>query len=167
MASRKALIESPPTASAKKTEAADISAELYDFDHDSLGYALRRAQLRTYELYYEMIMEACGLTPAQMTALSHVARRQGLNQAGLAQLLQISGPSALRIVDVLEGAGLISREPLEGDRRSYALALTPLGIERLRHLSRLVRDFEARIAARMSTAERATLLDLLERVAQS
>lgn len=146
------------------TGTAEAAEELFDFDHDSLGYALRRAQLRTYELYYDMIMGASGLTPAQMTALSQVARRQGLNQAGLAQLLRISGPSALRIVDALEGAGLIRREALEGDRRSYALVLTPLGSEKMVQLSKLIRDFEGRIASRISTAERATLLDLLERV---
>lgn len=153
-----------PAASA---EAVKVVGELFDFDHDSLGYALRRAQLRTYELYYDMVMGACGLTPAQLTALSHVARRQGLNQAGLAQLLQVSGPSALRIVDALEGAGLVSREALEGDRRSYALVLTALGAAKMLELSQLIRDFEARIASRLSAAERTTLLDLLERVGLS
>lgn len=171
MASRKSLPapkhDAPTaraTAATPPTGAAEVEGELFDFDHDSLGYALRRAQLRTYELYYDMIMGACGLTPAQMTALSHVARRQGLNQAGLAQLLRISGPSALRIVDALEGAGLISREALEGDRRSYALVLTPLGAKKMVQLSKLIRDFEDRIASRISAAERVTLLDLLERV---
>lgn len=166
MPRHKAQPPAHPQAAVDERVSVDLSNESIDLDHDSLGYALRRAQLRTYELYYDMIMGACGLTPAQMTALAHVARRSGLNQAGLAQLLDISGPSALRIVDALEGAGLISREAQEGDRRSYALVMTPLGSDKLRQLSRLVRDFEARIAARMSAAERATLLDLLERVAQ-
>lgn len=137
----------------------------YDFEGNSLGYALRRAQLRTYELYYETLMSAGGLTPAQLTALSQIAQQRGLSQAGLAQRLQTSGPSALRIVDVLEAAGYVRRESPPGDRRSHALVLTPLGTAKLEELARRVRDYEARIAARLSAAERTLLLDLLERVA--
>lgn len=148
-----------------KAAPAEDEGTSYDFERDSLGYALRRAQLRTYERYYETLMNAGGLTPAQLTALSQISQQRGLNQAALAQRLQTSGPSALRIVDVLEEAGYVNRESLAGDRRSHALVLTPKGAAKLAELSRMVRDYDMRISARLSAAERTLLLSLLERVA--
>lgn len=138
----------------------------YDFQRDSLGYALRRAQVRAYELYFSML-SSVGLSPARLTALSLVAQEPGLNQAALAQRLGITGPSALRMVDALESAGLLSRASFAGDRRSHALVLTPLGQEKLDELARLVPGYETRIADRLSSEERALLLSLLERVAVS
>ncbi len=58
-----------------------------------------------------------------------------LNQ--LAERLGVASSSALRLVDRLIGAGFVTREENDTDRREVRIALTPLG-------ARLVRDVTAR-----------------------
>lgn len=148
---------------ARKRAAAEVDP--FDFQQDSLGYALRRAQVRAYELFYGMLSEM-GLSPARLTALSLIAMTPGINQAALAQRLGITGPSVLRMVDQLEDAGLIAREASAGDRRSYALALTAAGREKLEALRQHIPAYEAELAARLSADERRQLMALLDRVAE-
>lgn len=137
--------------------------ERFDFQSDSLGYALRRAQMRTYDLFFETLGEL-DLTPARLTALSLIATEPGINQAALAKRLDIAGPSALKLVDALEQSGFVSRADVEGDRRRYSLQLTPSGRTLLETVRTAVEAYETRLATRLSKAERAQLLELLSRV---
>lgn len=139
-------------------------AESFDLQQGSLGYALRRAQVRAYELYHAMV-GGLELSPARMTALSIVGMEPDISQSMLAQRLGITGPSVLKVVDALEGAGLIARVGCATDRRRHALALTEAGRERLRALQRALPVFEQRLAQGLSEQERQQLLSLLERVA--
>lgn len=153
-----------PTPSRRLRRTSAEQAQPYDFQHDSLGYALRRAQVRAYDLYFEMLGDM-DLTPARVTALSLIAMEPEINQADLARRLEIAGPSALKVVDALEGAGLVSREEVAGDRRRYSLMLTGQGRERLEALRVALAGYEQRLAEALSAAERRQLMDLLSRVA--
>lgn len=135
-----------------------------DFQHDSLGYALRRAQVRAYELYFEMLGDL-DLTPARVTALSLIALEPDITQAELARRLDIAGPSALKVVDALEEGGLVRREGVAGDRRRYSLILTSAGRARMDALQVALAGYEQRLAKGLSAAERRQLMDLLSRVA--
>lgn len=136
----------------------------FDFRTDSLGYTLRLAQVRMYGLFFEMLGDL-GLTPARVTALSIIATDKDMNQARLARSLDIAGPSALKMVDALEAAGLICRLAVEGDRRRYALALTGAGRNTIELLRQRLAEYEERIAAALSQAERDQLIALLNRTA--
>lgn len=140
-----------------------IKNEPYDFQTGSLGYALRRAQVRTYDLYYAML-SSLELSPARLTALSIIATESEITQAVLAQKLGITAASVLKLVDFLEDSGLIVRLTCE-DRRKYVLGLTPAGREKLEEVRRRIPAYEHRIAQQLSDEERALLLSLLERVA--
>lgn len=152
-----------PAARARKPAAAD-ELDRFDFQHDSLGYALRRAQVRAYELFFEML-GTMDLSPARMTALSLIATEPDLNQATLARRLGIAGPSVLKLVDALEAAGLVARHDVEGDRRRYRLVVTATGRSKLELLRQALEAYEARLAQKLKPAERAQLMSLLERVA--
>lgn len=65
-----------------------------------------------------------GLTRAQCAVLVNLAEREGINQACLAQVLDIEPISLVRLLDKLQGAGLIVRKPDPKDRRAYILELT-------------------------------------------
>lgn len=136
----------------------------FDFQSDSLGYALRRAQVRAYDLFFEML-GAMDLSPARLTALSIIATEPDINQSALARRLNVAGPSVLKLVDALEAAGLIRREDVADDRRRYSLVLTTAGRARLEALRAELAAYEKRLAATLSVAERAQLMALLERVA--
>lgn len=146
----------------RKPPAAD-ALDRFDFQRDSLGYALRRAQMRAYDLFFERL-GALDLSPARLTALSLIATEPDINQAQLARRLNIAGPSVLKLVDALEAAGLVARLDVEGDRRRYKLVVTASGRHRLEQLRTELAAYEAQLARRLSAAERTQLLDLLARV---
>jgi DNA-binding MarR family transcriptional regulator len=156
-----------PASSARAQRArrpAGTAAETDDFQHDSLGYALRRAQVRAYDLYFAMLGDM-DLTPARVTALSLIAMQPDITQADLARKLDIAGPSALKVVDALEEGGLVRREGVAGDRRRYSLLLTDEGRARMDALRVALAGYEQRLAKGLSAAERRQLMDLLGRVA--
>ncbi|UUX94505.1 MarR family winged helix-turn-helix transcriptional regulator [Aquabacterium sp. J223] len=136
-----------------------------DLVSDSLGYAIKRAQVRSYEMFFRQLGQD-DLSPARMTALSLIATEQQINQATLGLRLKIRGPSVVKVVDALEALGLVRREPVEGDRRRYALALTPAGRRKLQQFQVKVAAYEQALAGGLSEVERRQLIDLLERVAQ-
>lgn len=140
-----------------------LELERFDFQKDSLGYALRRAQMRTYDLFFETLGEL-DLTPARLTALSLIATEPGISQAALAKRLDIAGPSVLKLVDALEQSGFVGRADVEGDRRRYSLQLTPSGRTLLEAVRAAVEAYEARLARQLSRTERAQLMELLSRV---
>lgn len=136
----------------------------FDFRTGSLGYTLRLANVRMYNVFFEMLGDL-GLTPARVTALSLIATDSDMNQAKLARSLDIAGPSAMKIVDALEDAGLVCRLDVQGDRRRYVLALTATGRSKIEQLRQRLVEYEERIAANLTPAEREQLIALLERAA--
>lgn len=69
-----------------------------------------------------------GLTDASWRPLLYIGRLgDGLRQTDLAAALMIENPSLVRLVDVLERAGLVERLDDPDDRRSKRLRMTPAG----------------------------------------
>src|ERR1700757_4196184 len=65
-----------------------------------------------------------GLTRAQGPILGYLARNEGINQAGLADLLEIRPMTLVRQIDRMEEDGWIERRPDPADRRAHRLVLT-------------------------------------------
>ena len=55
-----------------------------------------------------------GLTRAQCKVLGYLARNEGINQAGLADLLEIKPMTLVRQIDRMEEDGWIERRPAAG-----------------------------------------------------
>src|ERR1700740_2113846 len=65
-----------------------------------------------------------GLTRAQCKVLGYLAPNEGINQAGLADLLEIKPMTLVRQIDRMEEDGWIEREPPPGDRCSPRLGVS-------------------------------------------
>lgn len=65
-----------------------------------------------------------GLTQTQLQALAYLLRREGINQAAMADLMEIQPISMARLIDRLEAAGLVERRRDPDDRRAVNLYLT-------------------------------------------
>ena len=65
-----------------------------------------------------------GLTRAQWQVLAYLAMNEGINQAGLADLLDIEPITLSRQLDKMEEAGWVVRRPDANDRRVRILLLT-------------------------------------------
>jgi MarR family transcriptional regulator for hemolysin len=77
-----------------------------------------------------------GTTRAQWGVLARLRRHEGLNQAALAELLDLQPISLARLIDRLEQQQFVRRGPDPADRRAHLLTLTPEG-------RRLVDDLDA------------------------
>jgi DNA-binding MarR family transcriptional regulator len=153
--------QAPP--GGRRTATRDTPVEL-GLLKDSLGYELKLAQVRTYQMFFEAL-EPKAISPARLTALALIGSQPGISQAALADRLAIARPSVVKVVDTLEAAGLIERQPVPDDRRSYALVLSAHGKAELRDIGKRLQAYEAAIAAHLSAAERKQLMGLLARVA--
>jgi MarR family transcriptional regulator, transcriptional regulator for hemolysin len=113
---------------------------------------------------YEQRARPLGLTRAQWQALAFLQRNEGINQSGLAELLDLEPITLARLVDRMEEAGLVERRDDPADRRAHRLYLTgraqPM-LERGRALADTVYD-EA--FAGVANGERDRVIDLLARV---
>ncbi len=105
-----------------------------------------------------------GLTRAQCRTLGYLTRNEGINQAGLADLLEIRPMTLVRQIDRMEEAGWIERRPDPADRRARRLYLTAKArpiLGRIWNVANATRD-EA--LARLTPPQAETLIDLLHRV---
>ena len=68
-----------------------------------------------------------GTTRAQWGVMSRLRRQEGLNQASLAEQMDLQPISLARLLDRLQSQNLIERREDPADRRAYRLFLTPEG----------------------------------------
>ena len=68
---------------------------------------------------------ATGMTRAQWVLLLRVRDRPGLSQKELAELLEVEPITVARLVDRLEGRGMVERRADPRDRRIWRLHLRP------------------------------------------
>jgi DNA-binding MarR family transcriptional regulator len=93
-------------------------------------------------------------------------RRLRLAEMAKAALLSRSGLT--RLVDRLEQAGLLTREPCEDDARGAFAVLTPEGLQALRRCWRIyAMEIEARVGRRLTVSEAKTLGALLTRLVEA
>ena len=89
-------------------------------------------------------LQPFGLTEATWLPLIHLARAPvPMRQKDLAASLVLDGSSVVRLLDALEGAGLIERHEENADRRAKTITLTARGltiIDQVEAASREVRN---------------------------
>ena len=105
-----------------------------------------------------------GLRVMTFSALAIVVENPDLSQSQLAQALRIERSGVVVLVDELEKAELISRNQVEGDRRSYALRATPEGRKLWKQAERRVQAHEKALLADLSDEEQKHLAELLSRI---
>ena len=107
---------------------------------------------------------ALGLTRAQASVLAYLARQEGLNQAALAQILDVEPITLARLLDRLQAAQLIERRPDPKDRRAHLLYLTEAAYPLLDRIFELAAEVREDAMLGIADAERVLLLDLLLRM---
>jgi DNA-binding MarR family transcriptional regulator len=105
-----------------------------------------------------------GLTRAQCRTLGYLARNEGINQAGLADLLEIRPMTLVRQIDRMEEAGWIERRPDPTDRRARRLYLTDKARPILGRIWDVANETRDEALTGLSGAEVEQLIDLLRRI---
>jgi DNA-binding MarR family transcriptional regulator len=129
------------------------------------SHLLRRAHFAAEEAFArEFEVEA--ITPRQKAALVAVYQKPGINQNELSTLLFMDRNTVAEMVQRLSARALVKRMPAANDRRAYRLFLAPKGAALLDRV--ILRDakVEKKIFARLSKADRTTLIRCLRILAQ-
>jgi DNA-binding MarR family transcriptional regulator len=93
------------------------------FSPPTLGFLLHDVA-RFLRKRFEQHARGLGLTRSQWQVLAFLAPKEGIHQAGLADILDLEAITLARILDKLEACGLIERRAHPTDRRIWLLYLT-------------------------------------------
>lgn len=105
-----------------------------------------------------------GATRPQWRVLTMLARHEGINQGGLAELLEVEPITLCRMVDRLQDAGMVERRADPADRRAWRLFLTDKAGVLLSDLRPLALELFDEAMQGLSAEECDALTELLERV---
>jgi DNA-binding MarR family transcriptional regulator len=129
-----------------------------------VGYQLRLAQLAVFR-DFDRATADLGLTPGRFGMLVLIEANPGVTQSELARAVGLDRSTMVALLDQLEDRRLVARRQGE-DRRTNGLWLTAAGERLLGRVKRRVAAHEARVAARLTPAERELLLAVLPRLGQ-
>ncbi len=105
-----------------------------------------------------------GMTRAQWQVLASLIAMEGTRQIALAERLDIEPIALVRLIDKLEGAGLVERRADPTDRRARTLHITPAAQPLIDHMRRLGMETRDQAFAGFSEFEREQLMSLLQRL---
>ena len=125
-----------------------------------LGYRLRLAQQAVFRDFAASVGE---VSPGRVGILLLIEANPGVTQGRLANAVHLDRSTMVGVIHVLQGRDLVERRRGE-DRRTNGLWLTRAGRGLVARLKRRIEVHERRISARLTAAERAQLIVLLEKL---
>ncbi len=127
-----------------------------NYSPDELLALLRRFAMER-DRYVKFLARGAGLGRAEFDALDYTAEAGELTLQQLSDRLVLTSGATTALVDRLEAAGLLTRNPNPADRRSWLLRLTKTSDDAgARQLSPYMQDLEA-AARHLSASERAAV----------
>lgn len=129
----------------------------------NFGFLLKDVSHR-YVLRFEQRARGISLTLPHCKVLVRLEKNEGISQARLAQLADIEPMTMVRILDRMEGDGLLERRADPTDRRARRLYLTKKAwalLDEIWHLADLTR---AETFAGISRQDRDAFMGILERM---
>jgi len=133
---------------------------------DAIGFYLRLAQEASFQSFMHRGRHL-RLRPGRFATLVIIGENPGMSQTALGRAAGRDKSSLTPALDELERRGLIRRERVPDNRRSYALSLTPKGRKWLDELMVPMRLHERDLDAAVGSANRALFLRILKQIASS
>ncbi len=128
-----------------------------------MGYNARRAALSIIGLFLERLAPY-GLKPVDFSVMSIICHNPGVTSRQLCATLDLLPPNLVGLVQSLESRGLIERKPHPHDGRAVGLHATPKGLALMVQAKRTATELEIEKTARLTPAQRTTLLTLLQKI---
>ena len=128
-----------------------------------VGYNARRAALVVIDSFLRN-MAVYGLRPVDFSVLSLIAHNPGITSRQLCSTLNIQPPNLVGMINQLQRRDLITRRPHPHDGRAMGLHLTAAGRKLAKQAEATAAELEESATARLSAAERATLMQLLRKI---
>ena len=127
---------------------------------DSLGFMISDVS-RLMRRRFDERARLIGVTRAQWRTLTMLSRNEGINQGGLADLLEVEPITLGRRIDRLEEAELVERRRDPADRRAWLIYLTPKALPLLGQLRALADGMIENALFGLDEAQRTQLMDSL------
>lgn len=132
-------------------------------DLSAIGFVLHDVG-RLMRKRFEQQAGHLGFTRSQWLVLLHLAKNEGIHQAGLAEILEVEPISLVRILDKLEARGLVERRQHPTDRRLWLLYLQATAHQSLAPLREIGDITRAEALAGLSDTDRSELCRILDAV---
>lgn len=148
-----------PTKSSAARPRGDQSAERDVSDarlEQFTGYLMKRA-FNVVQSDLARVLEPFGLRMLSFSTLMVVIDNPDITQTQLAQALSVERSNIVVVLDALEEAGLLNRNPVPHNRRAYALRATLAGQRLTERACKAVTEHEAQLFARLSADEHRVL----------
>lgn len=129
----------------------------------SLGLLLRDAG-RLFAKKFDQRVRRLGVTLAQCRVLGHLNRGEAMNQAELAELLEVEPITLARLIDRMEAAGWVERRADPTDRRAYLLFLSEKAKPLMTDIFAIAVEVQRDALVGLSPAETDQMFALLNRV---
>jgi MarR family transcriptional regulator, organic hydroperoxide resistance regulator len=131
-----------------------------------INTALIRAA-RAHRSAAASLLSEVGLHPGQEALLMELWQEDGRTQAELAEALAVEPPTVPKMLQRMEAAGLVEREPDADDRRAQRVYLTARGKRLRQRVDRLWAQLASMSVAGLSDRQQATLRTMLSRVTEN
>jgi DNA-binding MarR family transcriptional regulator len=113
---------------------------------------------------FDVRARGIGVTRPQWQVLSLLAFNGGINQGGLAELLEVEPITLGRMIDRLQDAQMVERRPDPADRRAWRLFLTDKGQQLLDELRPFAQETYDIALEGVSEEDRAVVMAALGRM---
>ncbi len=128
-----------------------------------VGYNTRRATLKVFDIFAQRMADLA-LSPVEFSVLVLVGHNPGLMPSQLCTELALLPPNLTKILARLDKRQLLQRNSAPADKRAVCLTLTAAGQTLLEQAQEQVAALEAEASSRLTEAERATILRLLQKI---
>ncbi|CVI25380.1 MarR family winged helix-turn-helix transcriptional regulator (plasmid) [Agrobacterium radiobacter] len=120
---------------------------------------------RLYRREIDAAISQLGLSEASAQPIRYLARLGDPTRLGiLAEVMNLEGPTLIRIVEQLVQSGLVERVDDEADKRAKLLRLTEKGQSLNKEVREAVSDFRNRVFADIPTEDVAAMFRVLEKL---
>jgi DNA-binding MarR family transcriptional regulator len=131
-----------------------------------IGHHLACARVTTHVTFLQHIGQPLDLRPVEYSLLMLLSANPSLTPKQLAQSLALSAPNLTILLDRMQERGVLQRVRSEIDRRSQHVMLTETGHALADEIATKTPAMEAELDGCLSRAERAMLIELLDKVAR-
>jgi MarR family transcriptional regulator, transcriptional regulator for hemolysin len=110
---------------------------------------------------YDRRVRELGLTRSQWWVLTHLFRKDGINQSELSEVLELEKPSLGRLLDRLESKGWVRRAADPHDRRAKRVFLTDAAEAPMQIMRDIAAGVREDALSGLSTADQDRFVDAL------
>lgn len=121
---------------------------------------------RSWQQLADSALSSLGVSNSSGWALVHLLRLgDDVRQGDLARVINVTEPSLVRTLHLLEDAGLVERVADDSDRRAKNLRLTAEGVTAARRIDKRLIELRAGLLDGIPTEDVETVVRVLDRIA--